>query len=122
MSWRTRQRGDVPVGCILGLILLLIVALIGIKVVPVMIKFGELDREIEALADRANRWDYTDKRIRDRIILKAEELDLPVTEKDVRIERSKNWVKVWVEYQYEIDFPGYTYVWHKEHYENRPLF
>jgi len=122
MSWRTRQRGDVPVGCIIGLIFLLIVAVIGIKVVPVMIKFGELDREIQALADRANRWDYTDKRIRDRIILKAEELDLPVTEKNVRIERSDSWLKVWVDYEYAVEFPGYTYIWKKEHYENRPLF
>lgn len=122
MSWRARQRGDVPIGCIVGLVFLLIVAVIGIKVTPVMIKFGELDREIESLADRANRWDYTDKRIRDRIIRKAEELDLPVTEKNVRIERTDSWLKVWVDYEYAVEFPGYTYVWEKKHYENRPLF
>jgi hypothetical protein len=27
-----------------------------------------------------------------------------------------------VSYVLEIDFPGYTYVWHKEHYHERPLF
>lgn len=122
MSWWRRQRGDVPIGCIIGLILLLFVVLIGIKVVPVMIKFGELQEEIEDVADRGNRWDYTDERMRNRILEKAEELDLPVTTKDVKIERSDKWIKIWVNYDYAVDFPGYTYVFHKRHYENRPLF
>lgn len=120
-SWRL-QRGDVPIGCILGLILMLIVVIIGIKVVPVMIRFGELQEEIEDMADRGNRWDYTDERMRTRILQKAEELDLPVTQKDVKIERSEKWIKIWVTYDYAVDFPGYTYVFHKQHYENRPLF
>jgi hypothetical protein len=53
-TWRY-QRGDVPVGCLVGGLVALIVALIGIKVAPIMINVGELDKQIGVYADRANR-------------------------------------------------------------------
>lgn len=119
--WRY-QRGDVPLGCLVGGLVALIVALVAIKVTPIMLRVGELDKEIGALSDRANRRVYTDKRIEKSILDKAEELDLPVTKKNVTIKRSSNRIKVTVVYDLPIEFPGYTYVWHKEHYHERPLF
>ena len=119
--WRY-QRGDVPLGCLVGGLVALIVALVAIKVTPIMLRVGELDKEIGALSDRANRRVYTDKRIEKDILDKAEELDLPVTKKNVTIKRSSNRIKVTVVYDLPIEFPGYTYVWHKEHYHERPLF
>lgn len=121
-TWRY-QRGDVPVGCLVGGVVALIVVLIAIKVVPIMIHVGELDREISALADRANRREYNDQRIRRDILEKAEALDLPVDKKKgIDIKRTSNRIKVTVRYTIEIEFPGYTYVWNKEHYHDRPLF
>ena len=52
-----RERGDVPVGCLVGLVVLAMAALIGIKATPIMVNVGELDREITSLADRAGRRD-----------------------------------------------------------------
>jgi hypothetical protein len=121
-GWRY-QRGDVPVGCLVGGVVALIVVLISIKVAPIMIHVGELDREIGVLADRANRREYNDQRIRRSILEKAEELDLPVDKKrGVDIKRTSNRIKVTVRYTINIEFPGYTYVWNKEHYHERPLF
>ena len=120
-TWRY-QRGDVPIGCLVGGLVALIVALVAIKVTPIMLRVGELDKEIGVLSDRANRRVYTDKRIEKDILDKAEELDLPVTKKNVTIKRSSNRIKVTVAYDLSIEFPGYTYVWHKEHYHERPLF
>ena len=120
-TWRY-QRGDVPVGCLVGGVVALIVVLVSIKVAPIMIHVGELDKEISNLADRANRREYTDQRIRRDILEKAEQLDLPVTKKSVDIKRTSNRIKVTVRYTIAIDFPGYTYVWNKEHYHERPLF
>jgi hypothetical protein len=117
------QRGDVPVGCLVGGVVALIVVLISIKVAPIMIHVGELDREIGALADRANRREYNDQRIRRSILERAEELDLPVDKKKgIDIKRTSNRIKVTVRYTINIEFPGYTYVWNKEHYHERPLF
>lgn len=122
MSWRRNQRGDVPIGCLIGFVVAVIVAVIAIKVVPVMVRVGEFDKEVKALADRANRVEYTDKRIEKMLIEKAEDLDIPVNAKSIWIKRSSTRIKVRVTYDYPIEFPGYTYVWHKEHYEDRPLF
>jgi hypothetical protein len=121
-TWRY-QRGDVPVGCLVGGVVAIVVVLISIKVAPIMIHVGELDREISSLADRANRREYTDQRIRRSILEKAEELDLPVDKKKgVDIKRTSNRIKITVRYTMTIEFPGYTYVWDKEHYHERPLF
>ena len=120
-TWRY-QRGDVPVGCLVGGLVALIVALVSIKVAPIMIHVGELDKQIGVYADRANRREYNDKRIERAILAKAESLDLPVTKKDIKIKRTSNRIKITVTYKVEIEFPGYTYVWHKEHFHERPLF
>ena len=119
--WRY-QRGDVPIGCLVGGVVGLIVMLVAIKVVPIMINVGELDKEISVLADRANRREYHDERIRKDILAKAESLDLPVTKKNIDIKRSSNRIKITVRYTVPIEFPGYTYMWHKEHFQDRPLF
>jgi hypothetical protein len=122
MSWRRNQRGDVPIGCLIGFLVAVIVAIIAIKVVPVMVQVGEFDKEVKAMADRANRLEYNDKRIQKSLIEKAEDLDLPVNAKSIWIKRSSTRIKIRVTYDYPIEFPGYTYVWHKEHFEDRPLF
>jgi hypothetical protein len=119
--WRN-QRGDVPVGCLVGGVVMLIVVLVAIKVAPIMINVGELDKQISVLADRANRREYNDKRIERDILARAEKLDLPVAKKNIKIKRTASRIKVTVTYDLEIDFPGYTYVWHKEHFHERPLF
>jgi hypothetical protein len=121
MKWRF-QRGDVPVGCIVGLVVLAIAALIGINAAPVMIHVGDLDSEIGSLADRSGRRDYKDDRIIRDILIKAEELDLPVTKKSIKIQRTRARFKIWVTYDVPIDFGVYTYVWHKEHFHDRPMF
>ena len=120
-TWRY-QRGDVPVGCLVGGAVALIVVLIAIKAAPIMIHVGELDKQIGVYADRANRREYNDKRIERAILTKAESLDLPVTKKDIKIKRTSNRIKITVVYEVPIEFPGYTYVWHKEHFHERPLF
>jgi hypothetical protein len=120
-TWRY-QRGDVPVGCLVGGVVALVVMLVAIKVTPIMIHVGELDKQIGVYADRANRREYNDKRIERAILAKAESLDLPVTKKSIKIQRTSNRIKITVVYDLPIEFPGYTYVWHKEHFHERPLF
>jgi hypothetical protein len=119
--WRS-QRGDVPIGCLIGFVVAVVVALIAIKTVPVMIAVGEFDKEVKAYADRASRPDYNDKRIQKDLLAIAEELDIPINAKAIWIKRSANRIKIRITYDYPIEFPGYTYVWKKEHYEDRPLF
>jgi len=116
------QRGDVPIGCLVGMVVLLVVVLVAIKVSPVIIAAGEFEKEASVLADRANRRDYTDKRILRDLLVKAEELDLPIVKTDIKIKRTAKRIKIRVTYDHPIEFPFYTYVWHKEVSEDRPLF
>lgn len=121
MKTRRFQRGDVPIGCLVGGVVALVVVLIAIKVAPLMIDVGELDKEITALADRASRHDYNDARILRDILQKAEDLNLPVTQDEVTIKRSSKRIKITVIYDLPIEFPGHTYVWHKQHFHDRQL-
>jgi hypothetical protein len=105
-----------------GGLVALIVTLIAIKVAPIMVNVGELDKQIGVYADRANRREYNDARIQRAILAKAESLDLPLTKKGIKIQRTSNRIKITVTYTVTIEFPGYTYVWHKEHFHERPLF
>jgi len=119
---RSRERGDVPVGCIVGLIVMGLALLISIKVVPVMLHVGDLQNTVESLADRSGRRDYNDARIIRDILQTAQNKNLPVTKKDIKIERNSAYTKIWVKFTVEIDFGVYTYVWKKEIYEDRPVF
>ena len=75
----------------------------------------------ERLADRAGRRDYKDKRIIRDILMKAEEVNLPVTKESIKIERGRTRFKIWVTYQKDIEFGFYTYHWNKEHHHDRHL-
>ncbi len=91
--WRT-QRGDVPVGCLIGFVVAVVVALIAIKTIPVMVAVGEFDKEVKAYADRASRPDYDDKRIRKDLAAIAGERDIPISAKDIWINRAANRIKI----------------------------
>lgn len=117
-----RERGDVPVGCLVGLVVLGLATLIGIKVTPVMINVGDLDKTIGSLAERAGRRDYKDPRIIRDILMKADDVNLPVTKESIKIERSRSHFRIWVTYQKDIDLVFYTYHWNKEHFKDNPIF
>ena len=119
--WR-RQRGEITPGCIFSLIFLLLVVVVALKAVPAMMTVGEFEREVDKLADRANRTDYPPKRIHRMLYEKAEELRLPLGPKDIEVKKTSKHVTIKVEYDLEVDLIVYTYVWHKEHEEVRPLF
>ena len=120
-TWR-RQRGEIPVGCFVGLLVLAVAVLIAVKTVPVMAKVAEFDKTITTMADRANRLDYPDSRIRQRLLDKADQLDLPITPEKIKIIRTQSRIKIEIIYDLEIEYPFYTYHWHKEHREERPVF
>ncbi len=119
--WRT-QRGDVPIGCLIGFVVAIVVGLIAIKTVPVITAVGEFDKEIKAQAERAGVPRHDDTYIRKYVLLSAEEHDIPINAKSIWIKRTATRIKIRVTYDLPIEFPGYTYIWHKEHSEDRPLF
>jgi hypothetical protein len=122
MSRRRGQRGDVPVGCLVGLIVLGLAVMVGIKTTPIIINVGEFEKEVALMADRANSRSWDNKRMIQTLVNKAEQLDVPVTPENILIERSQSRFRITVSFVKEIEFPGYTYVWDKKIEEERPFF
>ena len=121
-GWRG-QRGEISPGCIVGVVILLIAAFIGIKTVPRMMNVYEFSDEVSRIADKANTITWKDpKRMRDALIRKSQELRLPVDPEAIKITRTQKNLTIDVTYDLEIDYGVYTYVWHREESQFRPLF
>lgn len=120
MRFSRSQRGEGQVGCLFALILLGIAAFVAYKVIPLKVKAAELHQEVVDEAKSAGT--HSDDRIRELILAKAREDNLPVTEDDIKINRANSEITVEVDYVVPIEFPGYTYKWHIEHYAHNPIF
>jgi hypothetical protein len=116
------QRGDVPVGCLIGFVLLVLIAIFAMNTIPAQLDLGEFEKRVEELADRANRREYTNARIQAEILEKAKDLDLAVTDKNIEIDRNDKRIKIFIEFDQEIRYPGYVWVRHHEIRLERPIF
>ena len=120
--WR-RQRGEISPGCIVGIIILLVAAFVGIKTVPVMMRVYEFADEVSRIADKANTITWKNpERMRGQLFRKSQELRLPIDPKAIKITRTEKNLTIDVAYDLEIDYGVYTYVWHREESQFRPLF
>ena len=121
--WRW-QRGEIQVGCIIGAIALLIAVLIAAKAIPVMLRVYEFQDDIVTLADRASTTRYRNKpkKIVQAVIDKAEASRIPLSPDNIEITITKKFVTIEVVFDIEMEFPLYTYVWHREIKEERPVF
>lgn len=120
-AWKN-QRGDVPVGCLVGFVVLVLVAVVAMNAIPAQLKLGEFEKRIEELADRANRREYTPARIKRDILDKARDLDFDVPEEHVVVESNDKRIKIRVWFDQVVRFPGYTWVRKHDIRLERPLF
>lgn len=115
-----RERGEGQFGCLVGLAIIALVGLIAYRMIPVKVKAAELRDTVVDEAKSAGQ--HNNKRIRASILDKAEQLDLPVSDKDVLIERKHQMIRIEVEYTVPVEFPGYTYQWHFRVKTENPVF
>lgn len=121
MLSRKGERGEGQLGCIIGLIILLVCVFVAYKMIPVKVKATEMKQfvvdEGKSAGLRKNAKD-----IRDRILHRARELDIPLEEGNLKVSRGNSRVNIDIEYTIPIEFPGYTYNWHFEHHVDNPVF
>ena len=115
-----RERGEGRLGCLVGVILLLLAALIAYKMIPVKVKAADLRDAIEDEARSAGQ--HSDKQIAAAILQRAQILELPVTEESIQIDRAANSIKIDVQYTVPVEFPGYTHQWKFRHRTDNPIF
>lgn len=115
-----RQSGEGQLGCIFGLIFLVAALYVTYKMVPVKVRAAELRGTVADEAKSAGT--HHKEEILAAILAKAKDENLPVTEKDIKIERTSTEVRIEVEYTVPIEFPGFTYQWHQKHKAQNPVF
>lgn len=115
-----RERGEGQFGCLVGLALLLVAALVAYKMIPIKVKAAEMRDVVVDEAKSAGQ--HTNKQMTQAILLKAEQLEFPVSEQNIVIKRAANTVRVDVEYVVPVEFPGYTYQWKFHHSSENPIF
>jgi hypothetical protein len=115
-----RERGEGQAGCLVGLVFLLLAGLVAWKVIPVKVKAAEMRDTVVDEAKSAGT--HRDGQIMRAILRKAEDLELPISEEDVQIDRGRNDIKIEVAYTVPVEFPGYTYNWDFHIKAENPLF
>jgi len=115
-----RERGEGQFGCLVGLVIILIAGLIAYKMIPVKVKAADLRETIIGEARSAGQ--HNDGLIRKQILVKAQQIGLPVADKNVSVSRSAGNITVKVEYTVPVEFPGYVYQWHFVVDTTNPIF
>lgn len=120
-AWKN-QRGDVPVGCLLGFVVLVLIAIFAMSAIPAQLKLGDFEKRIAELADRANRREYNNERIKRDILAKAKDLDFDLPEKNIEIDRNDKRIKIRVHFVQVVRLPGYEWVRPQDIRLERPIF
>ena len=117
-SWS--ERGEGRFGCVVGLLVLLAAVFIAYKVIPVKIRSAELRQVIVDEAKSAGT--RNNQKMRAAIMTKARDLNLPLTDENLKINRVASEIKVEATYTVPVDFAGYTYQWNFHHKAQNPIF
>lgn len=115
-----RQSGEGKLGCIFWLLLLAAASLVAYKMIPVKVQSAQLH---DFMVEQA-RFSYSRGagQIKKAILQRARELDLPLTDKQLRVRKDRGHIRMEAQYTVPIEFPGYTYEWEFQHQVDRPIF
>lgn len=120
MKDQIRQRGEGRAGCVFWVFVLVVAALIGVKVVPVKYASSQFYDFMDEQAKFAQM--AKPDRMKRTILRKANELGLPVTPKNLTVERRGGRIKIHATYTVPVQFPGYTYYWNFDELIDEPIF
>jgi len=118
---RNRERGEGRIGFLISLIVLGVAIFLGAKIIPVRIsayEFKDTLREEARYAAVRN----DDKKVADRIMQKAAELEIPLKRKNLKLKRTTGEMIITAKYEHPIDLKVTTYVYKFDEKEKAPLF
>ena len=115
-----RRRGEVRLETVIWLLILVAVGMICWKAVPVKIRASQFYDHIEEQAKFAAN--NSPEALKKEILRKAAELQIPVTDKSVKVTREGDNIRLKADYSIPLEFPFYTYVWEFHHEVVRPVF
>ncbi|MBX7222470.1 MAG: hypothetical protein K1Y36_21150 [Blastocatellia bacterium] len=110
-SRRLTERGEGKGQFFITAGVILVIAFVLYKFVPVYYNTADFNREFEDLARTSVIRGEDEKKIRERFIKIRNEYNIPEETCKFDLTRKQNQVTYTVEYQVPITFPGYTYIW-----------
>ncbi|MEO8504214.1 MAG: hypothetical protein ABI609_09990 [Acidobacteriota bacterium] len=116
---RLRGSGEGNLGCILWSVAFVVIALVCYKAIPIKINSAEL---YDFMIEQAKFGAASPETIKKAVVNKARELELPVTEKNLSVEKINDHIRLKTAFDVPLEFPGYTYVWHFDWEIDRPIF
>jgi len=106
-----RERGDSKLPLIIMVLLLAAIIYVLVKVVPPRINAYEFRDFMETYA-RMDVWSRTPEQAKQDLLDKAKTLDLPITAKNISVERKGSRIAVRVQFDVPIDLKVKTWVLH----------
>ena len=122
-----RERGEGKVGCVIGLVVLAVAAMVAVKAVPVRLSVANLEDFCVNEAEHASLMRERDgktpeQQIADGILMTAEKESLPVAKDQIKVWRDSEEEHIEVKYRVTIDFIVYQYNWDVVHRVDRTRF
>ncbi len=104
-----KTNGEGRLGLMITIIIILVGIFIGFKVIPVKFNIGVFNEFLEEQCRNfQSSPQYTEEKSRKAILSRAEELDLPLDKKHLKVKKQAGRILIEVEYTVEIPLPFYT--------------
>lgn len=118
-----RRSGKINIGCILMAAALVVAGVAAYKIIPVRVRAAEVKEAVKRAAESAATNErFKNENVVATILEAAHDNNLPVNERQIKIDRSTREVHVEVHYQVTADILGYKYVMHFDPYYDAPRF
>ena len=121
MGGASNQRGEITVKTLVSFAFLLFASYMGFKFIPVYISAYDFDNAMKTQAQYSGSFKTNDV-IMKELLGKATELKLPITKKNIQIERSRSKMTITADYIVPVKTPFFTYEWHFTEEESAVLF
>lgn len=118
---RRGERGEGRLGFVITLIVVGVAIFLGIKVIPVRISAYEF-RDVLREEARYGAVRNDDSQVTERIWTKAQELEIPLEKKNLKVKRTPGQMIITAHYEQPIDLKLTTYVYKFDATEKAPLF
>ncbi|HEX9737336.1 MAG TPA: hypothetical protein VGG06_35675 [Thermoanaerobaculia bacterium] len=120
MSSLRRQRGEGKAGCIFWSLLFLIGGMLAWQMIPAKIADMQLKDHLEEMArhnpSKDGPW------FREQILRRAKDLEIPLKQEDVTVEKTQRRVRMKVKYTVSLDFIFTSFPWTFSHDVERDIF
>jgi hypothetical protein len=105
---RKPQHGGGTVKAIIWIVIIILLVYLGIKIVPPFVNYYDLRDHMDQTATFAAVGNQTEQQIREDILRKIRDLEIPGQSGDLKVVRGTRRVQISYHYVVEVPFLGYT--------------